>query len=166
MENTDPHPPPATLKLVTVWLLLGLMLFLGFQWWLREQRQTRFHVSGGTIELRRGSDGHYHWPGTINGRAVEFLVDTGATGTAIPLALARELDLPLGDEISSSTAGGIVHGRESRADITLQGGVRAERLLITTLPALDSPLLGMNVMSRLQWRQRDGVLSVELGNKN
>ena len=157
------HNPPATLKLVTVWLLLGLGVFLGIQWWLREQRQTRFHASDGTIELRRGSDGHYHWPGTINGRTVEFLVDTGATGTAIPGALAHELNLPLGDEVRSFTAGGVVHGRESRADITLQGGVRVERLSVTALPALDSPLLGMNVMGRLQWRQRDGVLIVELG---
>jgi aspartyl protease family protein len=66
--------------------------------------------------------------------------------------------------VRSATAGGIVQGRESRADVTLQGGVRAERLPVTTLPALDSPLLGMDVMGRLQWRQRDGVLIVDLGN--
>jgi aspartyl protease family protein len=156
------HEPHPTLKLVTIWLLLGLLVFLGFQWWLRHQRQTYFEAGNGTIELRRGADGHYRWPGTVNGRTVEFLVDTGATGTAIPAALARELKLPLGDEVRSNTAGGIVHGREGLADVTLQGGVRVERLRITALPALDSPLLGMNVMGRLQWRQRDGVLIVDL----
>src|SRR5215207_4702155 len=100
------HEPPRTLKLVTVWLLLGLGVFLAVQWWLREQSQSRFHAAEGSIELRRGDDGHYRWPGTINGRTVEFLVDTGATGTAIPASLARELGLALGDEVRSSTAGG------------------------------------------------------------
>jgi aspartyl protease family protein len=157
------HEPTPTLKLVTIWLLLGLTVFVAVQWWLREQRQLQFHLGDGTIELHRGPDGHYRWPGTINGRSVEFLVDTGATGTAIPAELARELNLPLGDAVRSNTAGGIVQGRESRADITLQGGVRADHLPVTALPALDAPLLGMNVMGRLQWRQRDGVLIVELG---
>lgn len=149
------------LKLATVWLLLGLAVFVGIQWWLREQQQTRFHVSGGAIELRRAADGHYHWPGTINGRPVDFLIDTGATGTAIPSALARELDLPLDGEVLSSTAGGVVRGHETRADISLQGGVRAQHLRIAALPALESPLLGMNVLGRLHWRQRDGVLRID-----
>jgi aspartyl protease family protein len=157
------HEPPHTLKLITIWLLAGAVVFLGFQWWEHRQRQTQFQAGNGTIELRRGVDGHYHWPGTINGRTVEFLVDTGATGTAIPASLARELNLPLGDEVRSNTAGGIVHGRESRADVTLQGGVRVDRLRVTALPALDSPLLGMNVMGRLHWQQRNGVLIIELG---
>jgi aspartyl protease family protein len=155
--------PPHTLKIVTGWLLLGLVLFMGIQWWLREQQQTRFHAGDGVIEIRRGIDGHYHWPGTVNGRAVDFLVDTGATGTAIPSALARELKLPLNEPVESNTAGGTVRGHATRADVTLQGGLRAERLRITALPALDAPLLGMNVLGRLHWRQRDGVLTIELG---
>ena len=155
--------PPHTLKIVTGWLLLGLVVFLGFQWWLREQQQSRFHASGGVIEIRRGDDGHYHWPGTINGRAVDFLIDTGASGTAIPSVLARELRLPLEGEVESNTAGGITRGHETRADISLQGGVKVERLRIVALPALDSPLLGMNVLGRLHWRQRDGVLTIDLG---
>jgi aspartyl protease family protein len=155
--------PPHTLKLVTGWLLVGLVVFLGIQWWLREQQQSRFHAEGGTVEIRRGPDGHYHWPGAINGRPVDFLVDTGASGTAIPAALARELGLKLEDEIESSTAGGIVRGHLTRADIALQGGVRVERARLVALPGLDSPLLGMSVLGRLHWRQRDGVLVIEPG---
>jgi aspartyl protease family protein len=155
------HEPPHTLKVVTIWLLVGLMVFLAIQWWLHEQQQTQVHAAGGTIEIRRGFDGHYHWPGTINGHPVDFLIDTGASGTAIPTALARELGLTLDGEVQSSTAGGLVVGRETRADVALQGGVHAERLRITALPALDAPLLGMNVLGRLRWRQHDGVLSVD-----
>ena len=70
---------PPTFKVVTLWLLLGLGVFLGIQWWLHAQQQTRFRSDGGVIEIARGPDGHYHWPGRINGRAVDFLIDTGAT---------------------------------------------------------------------------------------
>jgi len=154
--------PPA-FKIATVWLLVGLLVFLAIQWWLREREQMRFQAVGGVIELRRGPDGHYHWPGRINGRAVDFLVDTGATSTAIPSGLARELGLdPIG-RIRSSTAGGPVVGEVVRADVALEGGVRAERLRVVALPGLaDRPLLGMDVLGRLHWQQRDGVMRIDL----
>ena len=155
---------PHTLKIVTVWLLAGLGVFLAFQAWERQQQQTRFQVDGGIVEIRRGPDGHYHWPGTINGRAVDFLVDTGATGTAISLSLARELGLDGRGEVRSHTAGGVVTGELVDADITLRGGVRVERLRAVALPALGpQPLLGMDVLGKLRWQQRDGVLTFDLG---
>jgi aspartyl protease family protein len=154
---------PRTFKVVTVWLLVGLALFVGVQWWLHRAGQARFSAGGEVIEIRRGPDGHYHWPGTIEGRAVDFLIDTGATGTAIPTALARELGLRAIDTVQSSTAGGVVTGEVVRADIELRGGVRAQRLPVVALPGLsDRPLLGMDVLSRLQWQQRDGVLRIDL----
>lgn len=154
---------PGTLKVVIVWLVLGAAVFLGFQWVEREQRQTRFHAEGDVIEIRRGSDGHYHWPGSINGRRVDFLVDTGATGVAISTALAKELGLDAEGHVRSSTAGGIVTGDVVRADLVLEGGVRAERIRAVALPQLgENPLLGMDVLGRLHWQQRDGVLSIDL----
>ena len=154
---------PRTFKVVTIWLLLGVLVFVGIQWVLREQQQMRFRAEGDIIEIRRGPDGHYHWPGTINGRSVDFLIDTGATGTAISAALARELDLQSIGQVQSSTAGGPVTGQVVRADVMLQGGVRAERLRLVALPQLaDRPLLGMDVLGRLHWQQRDGVMRIDL----
>ena len=115
------------------------------------------------VELRRGGDGHYHWPGRINGREVDFLVDTGATGTAISASLARELKLESLGAVQSNTAGGLVTGQVVRADVALQGGVNAQRLRVVALPVLsDRPLLGMDVLGRLKWQQGDGVLRFEL----
>ena len=154
---------PRTFKVVTIWLLLGVLVFVGIQWFQREQQQMRFRAEGDIIEIRRGPDGHYHWPGTINGRSVDFLIDTGATGTAISTALARELELQSIGQVQSSTAGGPVTGHVVRADVTLQGGVRAERLRLVALPALaERPLLGMDVLGRLHWQQRDGVMRIDL----
>jgi aspartyl protease family protein len=154
---------PRTLKFATVWLLLGAALFLAVQWWQAQGRRTRFTLQGGVVELQRGPDGHYRWPGRIGGQAVEFLVDTGATGSALPLALARRLDLPEVGRVRTQTAGGEVTGTLVLADVALEGGVQVQRLRMAALPGLgEHPLLGMDVLGRLHWQQRQGVLRIEL----
>jgi aspartyl protease family protein len=155
---------PRTFKLVTVWLLIGTALFLAVQAMQRQSERSRFSfdAASGRIELKRAADGHFHWPGRVNGVAVDFLVDTGATSTALPLALAQEAGLALEGSMRSSTAGGEVEGRIARADIVLQGGIAAERLRVAVLPRLESPLLGMDIISKLRLSQAGGVLTLEL----
>jgi aspartyl protease family protein len=155
---------PRTLKIVTVWLLAGLAVFVGYKGWEHYQQQTRFHYDGGLIEIKRGRDGHYHWPGRINGENVEFLVDTGATSTAMSQAMARELKLQTVGQVQSNTAGGTVAGSVVRIDLHLRGGVVAERLPVVALQGLNKgqPLLGMDVLGKLRWQQREGVLIIDL----
>jgi aspartyl protease family protein len=153
---------PRSLKVVTVWLLAGLAVFLGAQAWLARQQATRFEAVGEQVQIRRAADGHYHWPATVNGHAVDFLIDTGATRSALPAGLAQQLGLPVEGHVRSQTAGGSAEGQVVRADLALQGGVQIERLRIVALPALDAPLLGMDVLGRLHWRQSDGLLSIDL----
>ena len=65
--------------------------------------------------------------------------------------------------MQSSTAGGVVTGEVVRADISLRGGFRADRLPVVALQGLsDRPLLGMDVLGRLKWQQGDGVLRIDL----
>lgn len=149
---------PSTLKHVTLWAVLGTGVFLAVLAWQDRQRQSLFTAQGGVIELRRSPDGHFHWPGTVNGVAVDFLVDTGATRTSLPAPLAQAAGLRAEGQVQSATAGGMVQGWTARADLRLQGGVRLQRLPLTVLPALGTPLLGMDVLSKLRFSQDDGVL--------
>lgn len=149
---------PSTLKHITLWAVLGTAVFLAVQAWQDRQRQSQFSFQNGVVELRRGADGHFHWPGRVNGVAVEFLVDTGATRSALPAAVAKAAGLQAEGRVQSSTAGGTVQGWQGRADVQLQGGVRVQRLAMTVLPALDSPLLGMDVLGKLRFEQDSGVL--------
>lgn len=154
---------PRSFKIVTFWLVLGALVFVGVQWQAHRAQQTRFHAEGDVIEIARGPDGHYHWPGALNGHRVDFLIDTGATGVAISSTLADELGLKAEGEVRSDTAGGVVTGQLMRADLVLQGGVRAERIRLVALRGLgDNPLLGMDVLGRLHWQQQDGVLRIDL----
>ena len=152
---------PRTLKLATVWMLIGIAVFLGVSAWQANESRARIEVSGQTIEIRRSPDGHYHWPGTVNGRQVDFLIDTGATTTTLPQSLADALELPSLGRVQGSTANGPVTGTLTRADVTLEGGVSLTNLRLMALPALSAPLLGMNVLSRLQWRQSGDRLIIE-----
>jgi aspartyl protease family protein len=159
---------PRTLKIVTVWLLAGILIFAGYKGWERYQQKTRFQVDGGLIEIKRGRDGHYHWPGKINGENVEFLIDTGATSTAISQSLARDLKLKSVGQVQSNTAGGTVAGSVVRIDLQLRGGVVADRLSVVALQGLNKsqPLLGMDVLGKLRWQQREGVLIIDLRTKS
>lgn len=151
---------PHTLKLMTVWLLIGLLIFLGFKAWEREREASRFQLAGGVVVLTRAPDGHFHWPGRVGAVKVDFLVDTGATSTAIPQALAERAGLqPLGP-VRAHTAGGAVNGFAAKADIALEGGVNARRLTVTVLPGLGAPLLGMDVLGRLHFSQKPGELRI------
>ena len=158
---TDGKDLPHSFKLLTIWLLIGLAVFLAFKAWERQKQQSQFTINGQTVVLQRSPDGHFHWPGEVNGVAVDFLVDTGATGTALPEAVARRAGLSSEGRVTSNTAGGRAQGFVARADIALRGGVRAERLAVTVLPNLDAPLLGMDVLARLKFSQHAGELRIE-----
>lgn len=159
--SATPKELPHTLKIATLWLLLMLLLFLGFQAWEHRRQQARIELHEGRIVLTRGPDGHFHWRGRVNGVEADFLVDTGATGTALPQALAERAGLKPEGRLRSNTAGGVVEGTLARATIELAGGVRAERLPVMVLPDLAGPLLGMDLLSRLRFVQQDGQLSIE-----
>jgi aspartyl protease family protein len=151
---------PRGLRLAIVWLLIGTAVFVAVQALQSRAERARFSFDAahGAVELQRAPDGHFHWPGTLNGVAVDFLVDTGATHTAIPRALAQQLGLSEEGSVRSSTAGGTVAGSLARADLVLRDGPRIERLRVTVLPRLEAPLLGMDVLSRMHFTQRNGVL--------
>lgn len=152
---------PRSLKIATVWLVLGTLLFLAVQAFIAQRNRPAFIVGTQEFVLQRALDGHFHWPGRLNGQAVEFLVDTGATRTALPGRLAERLGLTPEGTVRSSTAGGVAVGYEARVDLVLEGGVQVQRLRVTVLPELGSPLLGMDVLGRLRFTQQDGQLRIQ-----
>jgi aspartyl protease family protein len=154
---------PRTLKWLTVWLLLGTLVFLGAQAVLHERQRPKLTIESGQVTLQRGPDGHFHWPGEVDGREVLFLVDTGATTTALPGALAAQLGLRREATVQSQTAGGTVTAWQSRADVALAGGLRFADLPVTVIDRMSGPpLLGMDVLKRLRLVQDGATLQATL----
>ncbi len=152
---------PKTLKVMTIWMLVILVLFLGVRAWERDREASRFQLSDRVIVLTRAPDGHFHWPGRVGDIDVDFLVDTGATSTALPQALAEQAGLQSLGPVRTHTASGTATGFAARADVTLKGGIKADRLTVTVLPGLGAPLLGMDILGRLHFTQRPGELRIE-----
>jgi aspartyl protease family protein len=157
---------PRTLKILTVYGLIFVALFLGLQWWQAEQRKARVVVQGSItqVSLARDRSGHYFWQGRINGQELEFLVDTGATTTAISASLAQKLSLKEEGSAAMNTANGVVRGGIVRATLELEGGLKIEQQRFVTLPQMDgdTALLGMDVLGKLQMQQNGKELLLRL----
>jgi aspartyl protease family protein len=155
--------------LLGAWVVGLLIAVLLFQDYVEGTRNPNRHPQGeagpgGTLQvvLQRNREGHYVAGGTINGRPVEFLLDTGATQVALPLELARRLDLPLRPGGIGRTANGDVEVWATRLDSVNLGGLTAEHVPATVLPGLEGGevLLGMSYLKRFELIQRGNTLTL------
>lgn len=114
------------------------------------------------IVLQRNRAGHYLFNGKINQRDVTFLVDTGATITAIPGELQRELGLERGPASSVSTANGVTTAYMTRLDQLAIGEIVFNDVGATLIPGMgvDEVLLGMNVLKHFELVQRGDELAI------
>ena len=150
--------------IVLAWLAALGLLWLGFDGWLERAHNPNRNlvVEEGARELvlQRNRAGHYVAPGTINGQAVTFLVDTGATQVSVPAHLGETLGLAAGTPQRVSTANGLVTVRATRIDELGLGPFRIANVPGHLNPGYrgDEILLGMSVLSQLEFTQRGGTL--------
>lgn len=148
------------------WLLVLGMLWYFFNGYLDQRenpnRQLEVRSENGVQELvlRRNSLGHYVLPGTINGRAVVFLLDTGATHVSVPAHLGAELGLAPGARMTSQTANGTVEVRATRIDTLGIGPFLLHDISASLNPGMgdNEVLLGMSALKRFEFTQRDNNL--------
>jgi aspartyl protease family protein len=114
-------------------------------------------VEGGETRVEMAPDGHFWLRAEINGEPANFLVDTGATLTAISTGTAaaagiepREGGLP----VRMQTANGSVAADLTTIDELRFGNVAARGLDAIIAPGLGpTNVIGMNFLSRLDsWR--------------
>lgn len=115
------------------------------------------------VVLERNSRGHYVASGRINGRAVTFLLDTGATDVAVPEAVADRLGLRRLGGAVSQTANGPVAVWQTMLDEVQLGAISLQQVRASILPSMganDPVLLGMSFLRQLEFTQRDGQLTL------
>jgi aspartyl protease family protein len=143
-------------------LVLGLF-YLYFENSLQARNNPNRQLQiapGAELVLKRSGDGHYVFPGTINGRPVTFLLDTGATLVSVPAHLADELGLKAGAYQRSITANGTVDTRATRVDALAFGPFDLRGISASLNPGMagDQVLLGMSVLRHLEFTQRGDTL--------
>ena len=153
--------------LIVAWLLLLLLLATVFQQWLNDQQQPNrnpdsiMSASGiREVTLERNRNKQYLSRGTINGITVDFLVDTGASEVALSDTLARKLDLPRGMAGRATTASGIVTTYATELEEISIGNIRLDKVPARITPGMpmDSVLLGMSALHRIEFTQRGDQL--------
>lgn len=142
-------------------LLGGLWLYFSQAIDARDNPNRHLAVAPGTeLVLKRGSHGHYVFPGEINGQPVRFLLDTGATLVSVPAHLGNTLNLVPGAYQSSVTANGTVTTRATRIARLAFGPFVISDVQASLNPGMqdDHILLGMSVLKHLEFTQRGDTL--------
>jgi aspartyl protease family protein len=120
-------------------------------------------ISGEAIELRRQDDGHYWIMVDINGKPVRFMVDSGATMTAINATTARDAGIESdGYPIILSTANGRVAAKRANVQSLVVGPHRIENHPVVVSESFgDINLLGMNFLNSMHsWRVEANVMII------
>jgi aspartyl protease family protein len=111
--------------------------------------------SGRSLTLESGRGGHFEVEARIEGRHIDFIVDTGAS-----LVIMRESDAaqigirPMRSDYTAtvSTANGKIKAAPAKLDRIEVGGITVYAVSVLVLPdeALWKNLLGMSFLSRLK----------------
>lgn len=129
--------------------------------------------AGGSFQSRQSAraqifpnaSGAYTTTGSINGRTVTFLVDTGATSVAISGTEARRLgiDYTRGQLTQVHTASGTAFAYRISLDRVRVGDIEQQNVeaMVVTGDAPRIALLGMTFLNRLEMRNEGQALVLE-----
>jgi aspartyl protease family protein len=117
--------------------------------------------------VARNAQGHFDVDGRVNGRRIDFVLDTGASVVALTARDAARLGIhPSRNAFVTEvkTANGTVRAAPARLDVVEIGGLELRDVTALVLPddALSDNLLGLSFLSRLhRFEYSDGKLVLE-----
>ena len=123
-------------------------------------------IAGGETRVPLARDGHYWIKAMVNGKPRRFLVDTGATLTAVSQDFAQASGIRPSPErmpVQLRTANGAISAQLATIDSFAFGNIVARDMDAVIVPGMDGMnVLGMNFLSRLKgWRVEEGELVLE-----
>ena len=162
-----------TWMIAMMWIVLFGMLFYIFEEEIERKinpNQTVDTVYLGDqtreVTLQRNRKGHYVTSGHINNQPVVFMLDTGATGVAVPQHLAARLFLQKGQSIELHTANGRATGYMTNIDNIGVGDIKLHDIdaVINPNDKSDIILLGMSFLKEIEFTQRGDMLILRQDN--
>jgi len=120
-------------------------------------------VVGDETHIPMRNDGHFWVEADVNGTFQRFLIDTGATITALSTSTAADARVepkPFRQTVSMRTANGSVQAELATIGELRFGNIVARDLDAVVAPGLDGTnVIGMNLLSRLaSWRVENRTL--------
>ena len=121
--------------------------------------------SGGRrVVLTADGQGHFLPQGQINGKSVQFMVDTGATVIALGESEAKRINLAYeqGQKVMLSTANGAVIGYQMQLATVRIGEVTAYDVTAVVMPqSMPYVLLGNSFLKRFQMQRTNDQMTLE-----
>ncbi|MEI8323964.1 MAG: retropepsin-like aspartic protease [Betaproteobacteria bacterium] len=120
--------------------------------------------SGTRITLSASSGGHFLSQGMINGRTVQFMVDTGASLVTLSVAEAERVGLNYraGQAARMNTANGVAQGWRMKLNTLRLGDVEVFDVEAMVSPlAMPYVLLGNSFLSRFQMQRDSDQMTLE-----
>jgi aspartyl protease family protein len=108
--------------------------------------------------MERDGFGNLVGLGSINGKDVRFLADTGATTVVIPEKIAQAIGLKKGAPVSFKTAGGIIVHFSTTLDSLRLGRIEMRKVSAAINPTMqdDFILLGMSALGLMDMQMEQG----------
>ncbi len=110
-------------------------------------------TDGGVVVLHAGSHGHFVSAGQINGQAVQFMVDTGASLVSLSVAEAERIGLnyKAGQVVRMNTANGVSQGWLTKLSSVRLGSVNVYEVdAVVSSGGMPYVLLGNSFLARFQ----------------
>ena len=121
---------------------------------------------GGAVRIRRARNGHYGLSAELEGRSVDFMIDTGATHTTLTQETAAVAGIDVAAlrySVPVNTANGMTFAAPAKVALLDIGpiSVRDLRVLVAQPGALSANLLGLNFLDKLSsYEVRDRTMTL------
>lgn len=123
----------------------------------------RDSTSSNKITLPLGQGGHFFAQGTVNGKSMQFLVDTGATTVALGESDAQRMGIEYkkGRPVRMSTANGMAQGWLIKLNSLRIGDVEVYEVDAIVGPNMPYALLGNSFLSRFSMNRTSDLMVLE-----
>ncbi len=156
------------IRVALVWIAIFAVFIVGFSYqseilavWNRVSGEVTGAneqlVVGDTLRIRQSADGHFWVSTLVNELPVRFLIDSGATTTAMTLRTAQSAGIEISESpfpVILTTANGSLEAQRGTIQSLQIGPIVAQDLPVVVAEEFgDSNVIGMNFLSKLRsWR--------------
>jgi aspartyl protease family protein len=140
-------------------------LAIGLMWPSSHRPAPGATPAGPQVVIARSSDHHYYADADVNGRSVHFMIDTGASETALTEADAQQLGITVDPdkyEVIGDGASGMVRGQYVQLKSIDLGGIRQQDVKAVVVAGAAVSLLGQPFLEKVdEIVVRDGEMHLK-----